>query len=342
MQLEASGIRYPTATIFAKKKSPEVERIERLVRGLERSVKRAFLRFVQTIQSDEVLREVADFLGRGDVEAALAVVDRYIARMASVLSEVFILAGRTEVSVLADQVRSWAPSTGISFDPVNERAAALMRSAQLQFIREIAASQREAIRQALTEGLLEGAGPRQMARAFRNALGLTASQEAAVHNYRRLLEAGSAEALDRDLRDRRFDRTVERADRTGEPLKAAQIDRMVSRYREHYVAYRAETIARTETTRVVGQARQEALQQTLEDTGIDAELVERVWRSTRDNRVRHTHRLMDGQAVGMEERFTSPSGARLRYPGDPEAPGSETIMCRCVAVHRIHKPEGQQ
>jgi hypothetical protein len=330
---------YRAEEVFAKRKSADHERVEQLVQKLERSVKRAFLAFVANVQSPEIMRQVAELIGRNDIEGALAIVDRYIMRLAPVLSDVFIAAARSEVVALADQVKSWAPSAGIAFDPSNEAAAALMRDAQLQFIREMTSSQRDTIRQALTQGLMDGSGPREMARAFRNAIGLTARQEEAVRNYRRLLETGSAEALDRDLRDRRYDRSVERSDRTGEPLKADAIDRMEAAYRRRYIAYRAETIARTETARVTGEARQEAIRQTLGDAGIDAELVERVWRSTPDRRVRHTHRVMSGQKVGLEEAFTSPSGAKLRFPGDPLAPASETVACRCVVVNRIKKPE---
>jgi hypothetical protein len=335
-----SSLSYPIETLFAKRpKTAEQERIESLVARMEASVRRAFLQFVANVQSPEALKEIANLLGRGDIAGALVVVDRYIARLAPVLSEVFIAAARAEVAALAEQVRNWAPAVGISFDPSNDRAAALMRDAQLDLIRELGASQREAIRQALSQGLLDGAGPREMGTAFRNAIGLTASQEAHVRNYERLLRDGSAEALDRQLRDRRFDPTVSRAADGGKPLTGDQIGRMVDRYRQRYVAYRAETIARTETARVVGAARQEGVRQTLDDTGIDASLVERVWRATRDRRTRHTHAIMDGQAVGLDEAFTSPSGAKLRYPGDPQAPGSETVMCRCLVVNRIKRPK---
>lgn len=304
---------------------------------MERTVKQAFLRFVETVKSEPVLKEVVDFLTQGNVDGALSVVDRYVARMAPVVSQVFTVAASAEVPALAEQVQSWAPTVGLSFDPTNERAAALMRNAQLRFVREVSDSQRQSIRQALTNGLLDGDGPREVARTIRNAIGLTAKQEDAVRNYRRLLENGSAEALDRSLRDRRHDRSVERADHTGEPLSPDTIDKMVDRYRSNFVAYRAETIARTETARVVNEARDEALNQTVEEVGIETSLIERVWRSTMDNRVRDTHRAMDGQVVGKDQPFTSPSGASLMYPGDANAPAAEIVNCRCIALTRIKK-----
>jgi uncharacterized protein with gpF-like domain len=153
-----------------------------------------------------------------------------------------------------------------------------------------------------------------------------------VDNYRALLESGNRQALERELRDRRFDRTVEEAIANDEVLAPATIERMVSRYHDRFLDLRAETIARTESLRALSEARQEATEQIIEQTGILPEAVTRTWRATHDERTRDTHAAMDGQRVGLTEPFISPSGAQLMYPGDPSAPASETISCRCVVT----------
>lgn len=56
----------------------------------------------------------------------------------------------------------------------------------------------------------------------------------------------------------------------------------------------------------------------------------KTWVSMKDNRVRHTHRVMNGQRVGMQDSFTSPTGVRLEFPGDPSAPIEEIANCRCA------------
>lgn len=55
----------------------------------------------------------------------------------------------------------------------------------------------------------------------------------------------------------------------------------------------------------------------------------KVWRATRDARTRHAHRLADGQARPINEAFTV-GGAQLMRPGDPTAPPSQTVNCRCT------------
>ena len=54
----------------------------------------------------------------------------------------------------------------------------------------------------------------------------------------------------------------------------------------------------------------------------------KTWITSRDERVRGTHVGLHGQTVGLFESFDTPSGP-LRFPGDPLAPPSQTINCRC-------------
>lgn len=54
------------------------------------------------------------------------------------------------------------------------------------------------------------------------------------------------------------------------------------------------------------------------------------WQSTLDARVRDTHRDADAQLRPLYEPFTV-GGHALQFPGDPQAPPSEVINCRCSA-----------
>lgn len=296
----------------------------------ERTVQNAFVLFLQTVNSPEVLREINAQLTLGDVEGALQIVDRHIIRVSPVLSSVFLDVGIEETTALSAGLG--AAGIGIAFDPTDTRTANIMRNNQLQFVREITDSQRAAVGQALTRSFETGAGPRQAATAFRDAIGLTARQEQAVQNYRGLLEANSRQALNRDLRDRRFDRTVDRAIREGAPLTAAQIDRMVDRYREGQLKFRAENIARTEGVRATSMARDDALRQVVDETGFEESRVKRKWNRTSDGRQRDHHDVMQDQTVGLNEKFIDGLGNELQFPGDPSAPLDTTARCRCVVT----------
>jgi len=82
-------------------------------------------------------------------------------------------------------------------------------------------------------------------------------------------------------------------------------------------------------------ARQEAYLQAVEDGKVAEADIRRVWQSAGDSRVRHTHAILHGKSAGLREPFRSASGAMLMFPGDPSAPPSETINCRCNLNYRI-------
>lgn len=321
--------------LFDKSVASERRRIEELLATYEARVRRAFTEYITRATSESMLRQVRQALERREVSVALEIVAGHAVAMGDVITSIFIDVARDEVSALARQVANSRIS--LSFDPSAPRAAAVMRQSRLSFIQEFTDAQRQAVRRVLVAALETGIGPLEAARAFKGAIGLTSYQLDAVDNYRRLLEQGDARALQRMLRDARFDRSVLRAIHEGWAIDPERIARMVERYRQRMLAWRAEVIARTETIRVLNRARTEALAQVVEQAAIPTDAVRRTWRSTRDSRVRDTHAQMDGQKRGMHEPFISPSGARMMFPGDGGlgAPASELINCRCVLMVKV-------
>lgn len=312
------------------RKTPPVHRLDEIIAKLEPRLRRVFMAAVANMRSATSLAELARLIEAGQIEDALVLVGRHLGLVADASGVGFSAAAQSTASYVAQRTGVF-----VSFDGTNTRAVATMRTARLRLIREFTDGQRDAVRVALTESLSRGANPRRAARAFRESIGLTAHQESAVWNYRRLLETRSRGALDRMLRDRRFDRSVEAAVRGDRVLKPAQIDRMVERYRERMLSHRAETIARTESLRAAHEGAEEALQQAVEQGELAPDEVIRRWVTARDHRVRHSHRSMNGQTRPLGVPFDSGNGFQLRYPTDPQAPASETIRCRCVLTTRL-------
>ena len=54
----------------------------------------------------------------------------------------------------------------------------------------------------------------------------------------------------------------------------------------------------------------------------------KTWTRRADARVRDTHRILHGQTLPLGDSFEV-RGHKLRFPGDPAAPISETANCRC-------------
>lgn len=305
-------------------------RIEGLLATAAFGFRRRFLDAVKQIEDDQTLEQLEELLGFRRYDEALVAAELAAANLANGFSGAFLASADDTMRFIGNSI-----NVLVSFDRTNERAVEMMRRNQLRLVRGFTNEQRLATRFALVEGIAQGMNPRQQALLFRQSIGLTRRQVQAVLNYRRLLERGDAAALQRALRDRRFDSTVRAAVDGDRPLTNDQIDRMVGRYRERYVRYRSEVIARTESLRAVHEGAQAAYRQAISDGVLAEDELVQEWITATDERVRSSHAFMHGQQRPIGEPFTSGAGNQIRYPGDIDAPGSETIQCRCVLTTRF-------
>lgn len=292
----------------------------------------AFLAMVAHVRAAVSLNVIADMIEKGEWVKAFEMVMRGAPNILARASEqAFIDAARDTAKVLN---RAFGEVV-IDFDLVNERAINAMRGNRLRLVTAINNQQRETIRTAILEGMQEGMNPRDIARRFRDSIGLTPNQQRAVDNYRKALSGLDRRALERALRDKRFDSTVLNAIESGKKLDAAQINKMVGRYYDRMLKYRSEVIARTEALRAVHQGAETMYLQAIDEGELSADQLTREWNTAKDERVRGSHRAMHGQVQPFGQPFISGKGNALRYPGDPEAPPEETIQCRCSVGTRM-------
>jgi len=315
---------------------PAIDQEARLIGLLDKAdakLRNSLIEAIAASVGTHTIDELEALLLAGRMEEALELaVKGGIVRLADDTAAVYTAAGQSAAGFLAD-----ALDVTISFNQVNTRAVNHMQQERLRLIREFSAEQRKATREALIDGITRGNNPRKQAIAFRDSIGLTVKQQRAVQNFRTMLENNDTEVFSRRLRDKRSDGKIRRAIAADKPLSSDEIDRMTTRYKDRYVKYRSEVIARTEALRAVHTGNAEAFEQAIEEGHLAPEQLMKTWSAAGDDRVRETHSDMDGQEVKWENNFTSPSGAELKYPGDPMAPGAETIQCRCVMVTRMNK-----
>lgn len=288
---------------------------------------------VEHLREVNGLNDVARRIEDGDVEGAIHGVEDAAKAFAIDMHAAYVESGTTAAESLDAQI----DGALVRFDATNNRAASWADQNTLDKVREVTQEQRDMLRRVHSDGVAAGLNPKDIARDMRDSIGLTDYQAQIVQNYRRALVQGDyADALARELSDGRSDRSVAAAQNAGTALKPEQIDTMVERYRQNWIGYRAETIARTEGLRVAHQGTREAFQQAIDGGHAEAEQLEREWHHTSAGRhPRATHAEMDGQKRGMDEKFESGSGAELLYPGDPDADPSETANCRCAVSTRL-------
>lgn len=306
-------------------------------------MQRAFLESIDNLRNVAQVDQIVRMLENGDVFGALRAVgiDPVAFRpFDRALAEAFEAGGEVTARGIPAVVDAAGFRTVFQFSVRNLEAEAWLRQHSGGLIKAVTDDQLEAVRSFLSARLAEGANPRKTAldlvgrvvdgQRQGGVIGLTSSQEKWVRAYRAELESDNpAQALTRALRDKRFDRTVLKAAKAKDKIPAAQVDKMVRAYNNRALRYRAETIARKETITALHTAQEQALQQAIDSGALSQTDLAFVWRTARDERVRASHRSMNGQVRRAGLPFTTGAGASLQYPGDPQGQAAETINCRC-------------
>ncbi len=329
----------------------KANRFDQLIAEWEPRLQRAFLDSISNLRDTAHIDQIVKMLEAGDVNGALRAVgidatafrpfDRSI-------SQAFEAGGEATAAIIPTVVDDAGFRTVFQFSVRNIEAENWLRQYSGQLIKAITDDQLVAVRNFLSAGLADGANPRTTAldlvgRVSRatgkregGVIGLTSSQEEWVRNYAAELASDKpAQALTRELRDKRFDKTVLRAVKDDRPLTASEIEPMVRSYKTRALRFRAESIARKETITSLHTAQEMAIRQAIDSGAVDQTTLTFVWRTAHDSRVRDTHRVMDGQVRKDGVPFTTGSGARLRFPGDPQGPAAEVIGCRCFREPRV-------
>lgn len=337
-------------------KKTQQQLFEELLARYESEIAKAFQEAVEELRGAVNLARVIEALQRNDVQAALdalnleqAAYDRFL----DTIRNAYVDGGRGAVETIG-RVRAPDGSVAvIRFDGRNRQAEAWLRNHSSTLVTRIVDDQRSAVRAALVRSLERGQNPKTAALDIvgrinpatkareGGILGLTTQQEGFVANARDELASGDPALLraylQRQLRDRRFDRSVTKAIREETPLPAETVAKAVTSYRNRLLDLRGRTIGLTESLAALNAAKHEAYRQAVENGQVAEADVRKVWDSVGDSRVRHSHAVMDGKTAGLNEPFRSPTGALLMYPGGTTlgAPASETVGCRCQSIYRI-------
>lgn len=142
----------------------------------------------------------------------------------------------------------------------------------LKLIEGVGAESKAAIRQIVFESLRDGLTPADAAGRIRDVVGLTQHDAVALQRFRDL---------------------------------TATTDQQAAAYADKLLARRAETIARTETTKAVREGQQEAWRAMARDPSIDTTRFTQRWQVTPDDLLCELCAPMDGQEVPLDVPFTS-------------------------------------
>ena len=96
--------------------------------------------------------------------------------------------------------------------------------------------------------------------------------------------------------------------------------------------YQAIRAARTMTTSAENAGRLDSYRRAGEH-GIE---INKVWTTRHDERVRKSHRELEGEMVALEDTFSN----GLMYPADPDGEASEVYNCRCTLTRKLMSVNG--
>lgn len=309
--------------------------VDRLAASLEPELRETFFQYLEGVRGlapDEQtlarainagdVDQVVTLLGLAEDPPSIGLRDAIAAQLPEISRELLRLAEMPDTAAT------------FAFDRANPRVLTWLDETEFRLIRQINAGTREGVRQVVRAGIQAGDNPLTTARQVRQLVGLTSRQSQAVMNFERLLRqaaagdsGAAAAARSRKLRDRRFS--------VREGLSEDKIRRQVERYRERYINYRAQNIARTESINALNQANQETWRQMAEEGRVDASAVRRFWVVARDELTCPRCRpipALNPTGVKLEQAFQTPADGLLMAPVVHPS-------CRCAVFIRTVEGE---
>jgi hypothetical protein len=318
------------------------------------SIADAFQKAVDDLRANVDLQRVIAAVQANDLNAAITAMHldpAALAPLEDVISAAFTAGGQAVAQTMPAMKDRAGNAVVIRFNGRNLRAEQWLKAHSSQLVTDIVQDQRTSVRNALTAGMQKGQNPRTVAldvvgridpatgKREGGIIGLTSIQEDYARTAADELASGDPAQLrnylTRGRRDKRFDRAVQKAIDSQQPVPADIAAKAVRNYRNQLLRLRGETIGKHEAFASLSTAKHEAYTQATERGDIAAAAVTKKWRHFANEHPREQHVAMAGKKVGLRDPFILPDGTRMLYPHDPSAPASQTLGCHCAADYEI-------
>ena len=306
-------------------------RVQRRATALTPELSRAYLRAIETLKGRLRTQQVEQWIAAGAVEAVIhsALSEANLDAAFAPFRGAMQMVTRDAVAYFGRDIPG-VKRAGVTvlFDTLNPNVITAVRALDTSMMRDLKDSVRETVRAAIEQGLKDGVGPRTTARGLRDVLGLSPTQRDAVQRYEAALRGGPREsvlqgALDKLLRDRRFDKTVAAAKEGGYSLTEKQITTMTDAYRRRMVAFNAETNARTATLDALKLGQRLSWDDARAKGVLDGLTMMRTYKGVLDDRERPEHLALEGETVPADQPYSS--GQMYAGEGD--------WNCRCIDIY---------
>lgn len=307
-------------------------RAQRRASDMSVDVARAYLHALASLRDRLSLAQIEALVRSGNIEAVVRLVASDEAFARAFVAYTREIRNGTQRATIAYARNIPKPPTlrtvEIGFDILNPKVIDAVRTMETRSLGTIQDEVRGTVRAHIESGLRDGVNPRTVSRELRDVIGLAPNQEQAVRNFSQALRDGDfSKALGYQLRDRRSDGVLERLAGKGGALSDEQVASMTARYRKNFVAWNAETHARTAALDAQRLGQRLSWQQSIDSGMFEGRRVFKRWVSTLDDRVRPEHEEANGIEVEFDQLFPVDGGVMT--------PGEGVFNCRCVAMYRV-------
>lgn len=133
---------------------------------------------------------------------------------------------------------------------------------------------------------------------------------------------------------------IEKNASLGKAITQAEVANEVSNKIKDWGVNHAKTIATTEVQAVAEQSKNIEISEinNLVQAVDSTQGSRKVWITAGDEKVRASHRVLDGASINSDQMFVTGNGSTMMYAGDMEhgAPLSDVINCRCTTVYKMN------
>lgn len=294
-----------------------------------------FLAAIIDAKSSINLNDLAEAIERNDIFGIVEILqinEKTLFPVTEVQREAFIAGGQSTADFFPTQAI-------FGFNGGNPSAVAWLAENSGTMITQLSEDVLPIVQETLSDARQKGQGARKTALDLigrRNpntkkreggVLGLNAPQARAVRTMRKQLESLDKDYFKKKLRDKRFDKMVAKAIESGEPLTTTQINRIVSRYEDRQLRFRAENVARYETNASLTAGQFNGFQQMLRDGLIDGIDKEWKWNAGGQETPRLMHQAMSGTVIDFEEDFIFDDGVAMAHPHDERGGPKHNMNC---------------
>lgn len=333
--------------------------IEALVKRVSPEIARAFVAAINTASNQINVAALTAAIRSGNIGQIIALI-RTPQALLFPMDEAIRAAFMAGALAVADQLPLRNPFTGsklvVAFDGHHPLAETWARNNAGSLIEGILESQIQSVRAIIADGIAINRSTSEMAldlvgRINRatgqregGILGLNASQTDTLIGARADLSSGEAWRLKHYLnlksRDPSFDRIVEEAIRTGQPLPRDVIEQILTKQKSRMLKQRGEMIARDQAYTAIDTGQHQGWQQLTQSGQVSPRDVTKRWQHNLNRPARPDHLEISGTVKALDEAFEMPDGTRMQHTHDPAGGAKNNLWCHCTTFYRLRKGRG--